>query len=228
MKPPERRIDLTPLPVEFYRRHVVDVARELLGRWLVRRTAQGLAAGRIVEVEAYLGWDDPASHSYRGRTRKNASMFRSGGRAYVYPIHARWCFNVVTDTHRVPSAVLVRAIEPLLGLELMARRRGTEQVLQLARGPGRLCQALAIDRRLDGWSLACGRRLWIAAGDELLPAEDQIAATPRIGISQAREEPLRFVHLDREPFLSGPRHLHRNRHRTNRTGSLAAFSNVKR
>ncbi len=204
-------IDLTPLPVEFYRRHVVEVARELLGRLLVRRTAQGLVAGRIVEVEAYLGREDPASHSYRGRTRKNASMFGPGGRAYVYPIHARWCFNVVTDTHRVPSAVLVRALEPLLGLELMARRRGTEHVLQLARGPARLCQALAIDRRLDGWPLHCGRRLWIAEGDRLLPDPDQIVATPRIGISQARDELLRFVHLGREAFVSGPRHLHRKR-----------------
>ncbi len=211
MERPLCRLDLTPLPLEFYRRPVVQVARELLGRWLLRRTAQGLAGGRIVEVEAYLGPGDPASHSYRGRTRKNASMFSAGGRAYVYPIHSRWCFNVVTDTQRVPSAVLVRAIEPLLGLELMAYRRGTTQLLQLARGPARLCQALAIDRRLDGWNLASGRRLWIARGDDQVPAEEQIAITPRIGISQAREELLRFVHLGREAFLSGPRHLHRNR-----------------
>ncbi len=210
MERPESRFDLSPLPRRFYRRHVVQVARELLGRWLLRRTPQGLAGGRIVEVEAYLGPGDPASHSFRGRTRRNASMFASGGRAYVYAIHSRWCFNVVTDSRRVPSAVLVRAIEPLLGQELMARRRGTDQLLQLARGPARLCQALAIDRRLDGWDLSRGQRLWIAPGDGRLPCPDQIAATPRIGISQAREALLRFVHLGCEPFISGPRRLHRN------------------
>ncbi len=204
-------LDLAPLPVEFYRRPVVHVARDLLGCWLLRRTAEGLTGGRIVEVEAYLGPGDPASHSYRGRTRKNASMFASGGRAYVYAIHSRWCFNVVTDTRRVPSAVLVRAIEPLLGVELMVRRRGTDQVLQLARGPARLCEALAIDRRLDGWRLSLGRRLWIARGDGQTPREDQVVATPRIGISQAQEELLRFVHLGREAFVSGPRHLHRKK-----------------
>jgi DNA-3-methyladenine glycosylase len=157
-----------------------------------------LTAGRIVEVEAYLAADDPACHAARGKTKRNASMFAAPGRAYVYSIHSRWCFNVVTLPEDVPSAVLIRAIEPLDGLALMHRRRpGVTRPIDLARGPARLCQALGIDRDLDGHDLTVGRRLWIENAD--VPAA--ILITPRIGISSAQDLPLRFLISDC-PYVS--------------------------
>jgi DNA-3-methyladenine glycosylase len=191
------------LPRSFYNRDVTLVARELLGKRLLRRDRAGLAAGRIVEVEAYLGGDDPASHSYRGPTRRNASMFGPPGHAYVYAIHSRWCMNVVARPEGVPHAVLIRALEPLAGIALMQRRRGTERPLDLARGPARLCQALAIDRALDGWDLTLGRGLWI---DDLAPVEEKkpVAITPRIGVTSAHDSLLRFCYAGC-PFVSGRR-----------------------
>ena len=109
---------------EFYLREPAVVARELLGKLMLRETSAGLCGGRIVEVEAYLSARDPACHASRGMTRRNASMFGPPGHAYVYMIHSRWCFNTVTEPMGTPSAVLIRAIEPLFGVELMRQRRG--------------------------------------------------------------------------------------------------------
>src|SRR5205823_2621431 len=156
-------VEPTPLPVEFYAREPIAVARELLGKLLMRQTSAGACGGRIVEVEAYLASRDPACHASRGMTRRNASMFGPPGRAYVYMIHSRWCLNAVTEPEGVPSAILVRAIEPLAGLDLMHQRRRTDIVRDLTRGPARLCEALAIDRTYDGWDLTSGRELWISA-----------------------------------------------------------------
>src|SRR3954466_3858304 len=153
---------LNPLPREFYLRDPVVVARELVGKRLVRHTSAGLCVGRIVEVEAYLSRRDPACHASRGMTRRNAAMFGVAGDAYVYMISSRWCLNAVTEPEGVPSAILIRAIEPLEGLELMHQRRRTDIVRDLARGPARLCEALAIDRTYNGWDLTAGRELWIA------------------------------------------------------------------
>lgn len=111
------------LPQDFYDRPSAKVARDLLGKLLWRETAEGKCGGRIVEVEAYEGATDSAAHSYRGQTPRNASMFGPPGHAYVYAIHSRWCVNVVTEPEGVATAVLIRAIEPLFGLELMAKRR---------------------------------------------------------------------------------------------------------
>jgi DNA-3-methyladenine glycosylase len=202
------------LPRAFYDRPVVEVARDLLGKRLMRRSGEGLAGGCIVEVEAYLAEGDTASHSHRGPTRRNATMFGPPGRAYVYAIHSRWCLNVVAEPPGVGSAVLIRAIEPLAGLPLMRRRRQTDIDRDLARGPGRLCQALAIDRALDGWDLAQGRVLWIDDGP--LDASDAgaierdpaaaLVATPRIGVTSARGLALRFV-VSGNRWVSGPRRL---------------------
>ena len=114
---------MTPLPRDFYDRPSALVARNLLGKLLVCETTAGKCGGRIVEVEAYQGSRDPASHSYRGKSQRNASMFGPPGHAYVYAIHSRWCLNAVTEPEGIATAVHIRAIEPLLGLELMSRRR---------------------------------------------------------------------------------------------------------
>ncbi len=223
-----------PLPRAFYDRDPVVVARALLGCLLMRRTPGGLAGGRIVETEAYLAEGDPACHAARGRTRKNASMFGRPGTAYVYAIHSRWCFNVVTEPEGRPSAVLVRAIEPLVGLALMRARRVARRARpptttgvrplsfrrrpqrgslhaepgddgegpparDLARGPARLCEALAIDRRLDGWDLTRGSRLWIACDDGPRPCA--VATGARIGVTSGGELPLRFYWAG-SPYVS--------------------------
>jgi DNA-3-methyladenine glycosylase len=192
-----------PLPRSFYAGDPVAVARSLLGQLLLRRTEEGVSGGRIVETEAYLAERDPACHAARGRTRKNASMFGPPGHAYVYPIHARYCFNVVTEPEEIASAVLIRAIEPLAGVEAMQRRRGRQSLRDLASGPAKLCEALAIDRRLDGWDLTLGEQLWIAA-DEERPAF-RIAQSPRIGVTSAHDLPLRFFVVG-SPLVSGRRH----------------------
>jgi DNA-3-methyladenine glycosylase len=188
-----------PLPRAFYDRPTLDVARALIGKTLLRRTVDGLAGGVIVETEAYISAVDPAAHAYRGKTPRNASMFAAAGTAYVYRSYGiHYCLNVVTEAEGVAAAVLIRAIRPSVGLELMRRRRGLGiSDRDLARGPGRLCQALALTTADDGSDLL-GAALWIAEtpGAVQLP----IVATPRIGISQATDWPWRFV-------VAGERHV---------------------
>src|SRR5262245_19897305 len=119
------------LPESFYDREVAQVARELLGMMLVRQSGEGRTSGMIVETEAYLHGTDPASHSFRGRTRRNASMFGAPGRAYVYTIHTRFCLNAVAEGEERGAAVLIRAIEPTEGMELMQQRRSQTALRQL-------------------------------------------------------------------------------------------------
>jgi len=195
-----------PLPREFYERHAVEVAPELLGKLLIRETAEGLVSGWIIEAEAYLAADDPACHAARGKTRKNASMFGPPGHAYVYPIHARYCFNVVTEPEGVPSAVLVRAVEPVAGVELMQARRRQARLRELAGGPAKLCEAFGIDRRLDGWDMTQGCQLWIAADGGSAVIEASIGRSPRIGVTSAEHLPLRFF-VRSHALVSGPRRL---------------------
>jgi DNA-3-methyladenine glycosylase len=188
---------------EFYDRDPICVARELLGKLLVRRTPDGLCAGRIVETEAYLAAGDTACHSYRGKKRKNATMFGRPGVLYVYPIHSRYCMNAVTEGEGVGSAVLIRSIEPLAGIELMQRRRGRDKLRELVCGPARLCEAIDVDWRLDGWDLTVGTQIWIAAA-EGESAEPPIAVSRRIGVTSAEELELRFFYAGNS-FVSGPR-----------------------
>jgi len=183
----------------FYDRDPVVVAKELLGAVLVRDVEGCRLSGRIVETEAYLAEGDTANHAHRGRTRRNASMFGPPGHAYVYAIHARFCLNVVTEPEGVASAVLIRAVEPLEGVERMKRNRGRERVLDLCRGPARLCEAFAIDRTLDGWDVTRGEKLWLEPGR---PVEsERVERSPRVGVTSAQDQLLRFFVRDC-PFVS--------------------------
>lgn len=194
---------MRPLMRDFYDRSPVEVARELLGRLLVRRGREGTCVGRIVETEAYLAQGDPACHAHRGLNRKNATMFGPPGHLYVYPIHARHCLNTVTEAQDIASAVLIRAVEPLEGQLLMEKRRGLTDVLELARGPARLCEAFDVDRRLDGWDLTRGIRIWIA--DTVVTTAPTVAVSARIGVTSAQDLQLRFF-LSESRFVS----KHRN------------------
>lgn len=179
-------MNLRPLPRRFYARDPVEVARDLVGRLLVRESGGVRMAGRLVEVEAYAR-EDPASHSFRGQTRRNVTMFGPPGYAYVYVSHGiHHCMNVTTGG---ANAVLLRALEPLEGVDEMARRRGIADVRLLCAGPGRLCQAVGITLSDDGHDLTRREGLWLATGE---PAAE-VAATARIGISAAAEVPWRFV-----------------------------------
>ncbi|MBV8202933.1 MAG: DNA-3-methyladenine glycosylase [Acidobacteria bacterium] len=204
---------LRPLPLAFYRRPAEEVARELLGRYLVRRSEGAGGAGeplvlRLVEVEAYLGAPDRASHAWGGRrTARNASLYLPGGHAYVYFIYGmHWCLNAVTGEAGTGGAVLLRAGEPLAGEERMRRNRGLAAARpgDLAGGPGKLCRALGIDRAFDGLRLDRGL-LQLAAGEPVAPGE--VAAGPRIGVAYAGEAaswPLRFA-IRGNPHVSRPR-----------------------
>lgn len=193
---------LIPLSRDFYDRDPVTVARELLGKRLLRETPEGLCGGRIVETEAYLSARDSACHASRGLNRKNAAMFGPPGRAYVYMIHARWCFNVVTEAEGTPSAVLIRALEPLEGIELMETRRRTAVLRDLASGPARLCEALVIDRESNHWDLTAGRDLWIAGDPNYAGTLFKTIRSARIGVTSAHRRLLRFFIAD-STYVSG-------------------------
>jgi len=177
----------TPLPRDFYRRDALCLARALLGTILVHRSPEGLVAARIVEVEAYRGVGDRAAHSWNGRrTRRNETMWGPEGHLYVYFIYGmHWCANVVCAGEGVPEAVLLRAAEPVAGLEVMRRRRGRKvRDAHLLRGPACLCRALGLDGRHDGADL-CGAGLFLAGGTPV-PAR-QVRCTPRVGVARPED-----------------------------------------
>jgi len=179
------------------------LARFLVGKILVRKLAEGLAGGRIVETEAYV-LDDPASHAYRGVTPRNRALFLERGHAYVYLAYGvSFMLNVASETPDVGAGVLIRAIEPTIGVAIMERNRGVTRLQDLARGPGRLCSALKIDRRLDGVDLCAAGPLWLATDDR---AADEIGLSKRIGITRAADRTLRF-YVRGSRFVSGPRSL---------------------
>ena len=190
------------LSERFYNRDVVRVAKDLIGCTLWRRSRAGLTTGRIVETEAYLSANDSASHSFKGVGRKNSSMFGPPGHSYVYTIHARQCFNVVTQPEGRGSAVLIRAVAPISGVALMSERRRTEAVRDLCRGPARLCEAFEIGRVFDGWDLTIGKRLWITASTD----RPLVKTSVRIGVTSAWDLQLRFFEPD-NAFVSGPKWL---------------------
>ena len=169
----------------------------------MRVLAEGLAAGRIVETEAY-GIGDEAAHAYRGITPRNAALFLERGHAYVYLAYGiSFMLNVSSETAGIGAGILIRAIEPMMGLAIMAQNRGTERLRDLTRGPGRLCAALRIDRQLDGIDLCQQGPLWLGTDGQ---APDGIAQGKRIGITRAADSPMRF-YVPGNPFVSGPRAL---------------------
>ncbi len=178
----------------------MEVAPDLLGRYLVRRLPDGRRLEvRIVETEAYRE-DDPASHSYRGRTTRTEVMFGPPGFLYVYFTYGmHFCANVVTGRDGEGSAVLLRAAEPLSGLDEMRRRRGSADPLLLASGPARLCEALGVDRAQNGVDLVRGDELWLLEGDPVPPS--RVARSTRVGIRNAVDRPWRF-YVRGEPHVS--------------------------
>lgn len=182
----------------------LELARYLVGTELVHDLPDGPARGRIVETEAYLPAIDPASHAYRGPTRRNRSMFMERGFAYVYLIYGvAHCLNVTSEGPGIGAAVLIRAIEPLEGLAGMRLRRGVERDRDLARGPGRLTRAFAVGPAEDGVDLCAGGPLRLLAG--AVPSAD-VGRSVRIGLTKAADLPLRF-YLRGNAFVSGPRAL---------------------
>jgi DNA-3-methyladenine glycosylase len=182
----------------FFSRYTPDVAKDLLGCLLVRRVRGRTLSGRIVEVEAYRGSDDPASHSYRGPTERSSIMFGEAGHVYVFFSYGNhWCLNFTTEAEGQPGAVLIRALEPVEGVEEMATNRGISEVVRLTNGPGKLTKALSIDGALNGEDLVKSRRLFVL--DREAPV--RAAASARIGISKARERQWRYF-VEGSPYVS--------------------------
>jgi DNA-3-methyladenine glycosylase len=212
---------LKPLSPGFYARDPRRVARALLGKLLLRRRGRQLLAGRIVEVEAYLGENDLAAHAAAGRTARNQVLFGPPGHAYVYFIYGNhYCLNVSCEREGKAGCVLIRALEPVAGTETMARLRdleplgcaapGTKALRALTSGPGRLCEALDITRERDnGKALTDPRsRLWIAEDGTPPP---RVTSTPRIGITKSAQDRLRYI-VAGSGFVSGPRRMNQEGH----------------
>jgi DNA-3-methyladenine glycosylase len=193
-------IPRSDLPVD-----TVAMARFLIGAFVVRAMAEGVISGRIVETEAYpVG--DAASHAYRGETARNRVLYGCRGHAYVYLAYGvADMLNVSSEVAGVGAGVLIRALEPLEGVAAMQRHRGIESLRDLARGPGRLAAALAIDRRLDGTDLCRVGPLWLARDGHEAP---EIGVSTRIGLTKAADQPLRF-YARGSRFVSGPNALNR-------------------
>jgi DNA-3-methyladenine glycosylase len=194
-----RRLRRSELPVD-----TAELARYLIGKTVVRETAKGRMAGRIVETEAYLT-GDKAAHVYRGPTKRNRSLYREHGHAYVYFCYgAHHMLNVSGEREGVGGGVLIRALEPIEGIEAMERRRGTRSLQDLARGPGRLALAMGIRKRHDGIDLCAARsELWLGTGTR---ATGKIGESVRIGITKDAHRVLRFYERG-NPFVSGPKKL---------------------
>lgn len=193
---------------DFYTRgDTISLAHSLLGARLVSVARGALTSGMIVEVEAYLGSNDPACHAARGKTPRNEVMFLAGGHCYVYMIYGMYlCMNVVGDPAGVGTGVLLRAVQPLEGLAVMQRRRAAGRttnhisVRDLARGPGRLCQALGISRTHGGEHFATSSRLWIEPYQEVAKAD--IATSSRVGVTNGAALQLRY-YVKNSPWVSG-------------------------
>lgn len=179
---------------KFFEKPTLDVAQALLGKYLVVRQGKNILAGKIVETEAYIGEDDLACHASKGRTSRTEMLYQKAGTAYVYLVYGMYhCFNIVTEHADFPSAVLIRAIEPAEGIEMMQKRRKQKALHQLASGPGKLCMALGITKRMNGKTVF-GSDVYIEDRGEIVPQKD-IIKTKRIGVEYAKhceDYPWRF------------------------------------
>ncbi len=188
-----------PLPRSYYQQSTLDVARGLIGKILVRRYHGSLLAGMIVEVEAYHGFDDKASHAYQRRSGRSEIMYNRGGIAYVYFTYGMYhCLNVVTEKEGYPAAVVIRALEPIAGITTMYKLRGNPHTQQLTNGPGKLCMALHITKNENGIDLR-SKELFITRGRNI--PSHLIGTSRRIGISRSVENEWRYF-LKGNPFVS--------------------------
>jgi len=187
------------LEYDFWARETTVVAKELLGKIMTFDGPFGTLSGIVVEDEAYLGFNDPGSHSFRGKTKRNAVMFGPAGVSYIYRIYGvHFCYNVTTDQDHVPAAVLIRALQPLSGIERMRQNRGKSDLRELCSGPGKLVQALGIDITLNGTSAVDGP---IRFFENDILGSFQVKETTRIGINQGKESLLRF-YVEGNSFIS--------------------------
>ncbi len=184
------------LDCSFYLQDTLTVAKRLIGHLLVHETEKGIIVGRIVETEAYIT-GDPANHATRGMTKRNQTMFGPPGHAYVYMIHTHWCINAVTQPDGTAEAVLIRALEPLQGIDLMIETRATDITRNLCSGPGKLTRALSIDGSHNGENLTDGK-LRVVRGKEA----EELIHRPRIGISQGISELWRFYDVNSTRWVS--------------------------
>ena len=190
----------SPLPRQFYKRDTVDVAKDLLGKLLIRKIDDAVLAGKIVETEAYRAHDDPASHAFRGKTERNSAMFGEPGHAYVYFTYGNhFCLNVTARNHLPAGAILIRAVEPMDGIEIMLRNRQVSELTNIASGPGKLTKAMSITREQNGKDLCSYGELYLANSDS---TDCKIGISSRIGIVRATDKLWRF-------FIEGNPHLSR-------------------
>lgn len=206
---------MNTLTRKFYLRDANAVAPELLGKLLVHRSVAGVTSGIIVEVESYIGPFDKGAHSYLNRrTERTEIQFGLGGYAYIYAIYGmHFCFNIVTNIKEKPEVVLVRALEPVEGLELMRQRRNTINCIDLCNGPGKLCQAMGITKKLYGCNL-CGNELYLESLQDV--ERGQIMVSPRINIDYADEckDYLWRYFIQNNPYVSKTAKRYRHQERT--------------
>lgn len=188
------------LPTSFFSRPTLEVAEDIIGAVLIRRSIEGTTSGIIVEAEAYRGEDDPASFAFRGRTKRSEMLYGPPGRTFVYLTYGiHFLLNVITERENFPAAVLIRAVEPLRGISLMKKRRQSDNLANLCSGPAKLCQAFAIDLSLSGVSISSSRSpIFIKEGEK---EERELVWRPRIGIREGKERLWR-VYLKGSPFIS--------------------------
>lgn len=187
------------LPRDFYERETVTVAKDLLGKILVRKLDGSILAGKIVETEAYLPYADPAAHNFIGKTPRNEVLFGDAGFTYVHSIHKYHCIDITTEKSSIPGSVLIRALEPLNGIDEMKKLRNLNQLTKLTSGPGKLCQALDITRILNGVDVTNPNSEINLLNNK--SKKEHITIAVRIGISKAADLPLRFYITD-NPFVS--------------------------
>jgi len=197
-----------PLKKQFYRRDTVTVAAKLLGKIIVKTEKNRILSGMIVETEAYKGKNDPASHSYNGITKRNYMMFEDGGKTYVYFIYGNhFCFNIVTEKKGTGSAVLIRAVEPLEGIDIMKKRRPkAKDIYNLTNGPGKFCSAFGINKNHNGLDLTEGDIILINSLDKF-----RILKSRRVGIEKGNQLQYRF-------FINGNKFI--SRHKNNKKATL--------